>query len=207
MVRGGLRKQDDPPRLGELFEVRKTDRGEGCGDTTPRAVRFVVKIRYPPCGDSEPRRRTRRGGHEVPNVTHGGERSRRGQHGRRKWPERVQRATQRFRSLPEHAFAGKIVIDATNSYPERDGTLNFGSMTSSEVVARYLKGARMVKAFTTMRHTTLNTRAQPGHPLEERLALYMAGDERNAKAAVAHLIESIGFASFDTGSLYDGGPL
>ncbi len=113
----------------------------------------------------------------------------------------------RYRALPAPPFSGKIVIDAMNYYPERDGEVNFGSLTSSELVARHLKGARVVKSFNTMQYKTLGSKALPDRPLEDRLALYVAGDDRNAKAVVAHLIEEIGFAPFDTGSLYDGGLL
>jgi predicted dinucleotide-binding enzyme len=41
--------------------------------------------------------------------------------------------------------------------------------------------------------------------MEERLVLFVAGDDREAKAMVLQLIEEIGFAPVDTGSLRDGG--
>ena len=43
--------------------------------------------------------------------------------------------------LPADAFAGKIVIDANNYYPQRDGEiagLESGETTSSELLARHL---------------------------------------------------------------------
>jgi predicted dinucleotide-binding enzyme len=39
--------------------------------------------------------------------------------------------------------------------------------------------------------------------IQERLVLFVAGDDEEAKATVAHLIEEIGFAPVDTGSLRD----
>jgi predicted dinucleotide-binding enzyme len=44
-------------------------------------------------------------------------------------------------------------------------------------------------------------------PVEERHTIYVAGDDAEAKAAVARLIEEIGFAALDTGSLREGGRL
>lgn len=36
-------------------------------------------------------------------------------------------------------------------------------------------------------------------------AAFLAGDDEDAKSVVSHLIEEIGFAPIDTGSLRDGG--
>lgn len=110
-----------------------------------------------------------------------------------------------YRSLPVSAPSGKIVIDAMNYYPERDGQIDFGGLTSTELVATHLTGARMVKAFNTMQAATLGNGGKPGAPMDERLALYVAGDDPGAKAVVSRLIEEIGFAPIDTGSLHEGG--
>jgi 8-hydroxy-5-deazaflavin:NADPH oxidoreductase len=60
-----------------------------------------------------------------------------------------------------------------------------------------------VKAFNTMYYQTLATEARP-RP-EDRLVLFIAGDDTEAKAVVSRLIEDIGFAVVDTGSLREGG--
>lgn len=57
----------------------------------------------------------------------------------------------KFKTLPERAFDGKVVIDAGNYYPERDGKfaeLDNDQTTSSELMAAHLKGARLSKALT-----------------------------------------------------------
>jgi len=41
--------------------------------------------------------------------------------------------------------------------------------------------------------------------MEERIALFVAGDDPEAKSIVSRLIEEIGFTPVDTGSLGDGG--
>src|SRR5215210_5693474 len=111
-------------------------------------------------------------------------------------------------SLPADAFAGKVVIDANNYYPGRDGAierLDSGETTSSELLAEQLPGAHVVKAFNTMYFETLDGEGRPEAPREQRLALLVAGDDADAKGRVSRLIEEIGFAAVDTGLLGEGG--
>jgi 8-hydroxy-5-deazaflavin:NADPH oxidoreductase len=110
--------------------------------------------------------------------------------------------------LPPAPFAGRVVIDANNYYPARDGhipELDSGTTTSSELLAAHLPDAQVVKAFNTMTYTTLAGEGRPGAPREERLVLFIAGDDAGAKRRVGGLIEDLGFAAVDTGSLGDGG--
>jgi 8-hydroxy-5-deazaflavin:NADPH oxidoreductase len=110
-----------------------------------------------------------------------------------------------YEVLPTDRLAGKVVVDAMNYYEQRDGRIDFGELTSSEVVARHLPNSRLVKAFNTMYYQTLRTEGRPSAPTEERLVLFVAGDDGEAKAVVSRLIEEIGFTPVDTGSLRDGG--
>ena len=110
-----------------------------------------------------------------------------------------------FEVLPADRLAGKVVVDAMNYYERRDGRIDFNGLTSSEVVAQHLPNSRLVKAFNTMHYQTLRTEGRPSAPMEERLVLFVAGDDEEAKAVVSRLIEEIGFAPVDTGSLRDGG--
>jgi 8-hydroxy-5-deazaflavin:NADPH oxidoreductase len=113
-----------------------------------------------------------------------------------------------YPDLPAEVFAGKVVIDANNYYPPRDGEiaeLESGENTSSELLAGHLTGARVVKSFNTMNFRPLGSEGRPGAPRAERLAIYLAGDDDRAKKVVAGLIEEIGFAPIDTGSLAEGG--
>jgi 8-hydroxy-5-deazaflavin:NADPH oxidoreductase len=114
----------------------------------------------------------------------------------------------KYAELPADAFEGKIVIDSNNYYPERDGNfveLDEGQTTSSELLGNHLKGARIVKGFNTIWFEHLKTQGRKDLPLEERRVIFIAGDDSEAKAAVAKLIEEIGFAAVDTGDLSDGG--
>jgi predicted dinucleotide-binding enzyme len=113
-----------------------------------------------------------------------------------------------FDTLPAPAFEATVVVDASNYYPNRDGQipeLDSDETTSTELLAGHLAGARVVKAFNTMRSGTLATAGDPGKPVDERLALYVAGDDAEAKGAVLSLIDEFGFAPIDTGSLAEGG--
>jgi predicted dinucleotide-binding enzyme len=113
-----------------------------------------------------------------------------------------------YTDLPPSPFAGKIVIDANNYYSERDGhieELDRGFTTSSELLAAHLSGSRVVKAFNTMHYRSLAAEARPDAPRAERLALYVAADDDDARRRAGELIERLGFAAVDTGSLSEGG--
>ncbi len=114
----------------------------------------------------------------------------------------------KYETLPAGAFEGKVVIDANNYYPQRDGqfaALDGGETTSSELLASHLKGARVVKGFNTIWFEHLKNQGDTSLPVEERRAIFIAGDDEEAKRTVARLIEEIGFAAVDTGSLGEGG--
>ena len=114
----------------------------------------------------------------------------------------------KFKTLPERAFDGKVVIDAGNYYPERDGKfaeLENDETTSSELMAAHLKGARLVKGFNTIWSEHLATQGDTSLPLEQRRAIFIAGDDSEAKEIIARLIEQIGFAAVDNGFLHEGG--
>jgi predicted dinucleotide-binding enzyme len=108
-----------------------------------------------------------------------------------------------YETLPADQLAGKIVVDAMNYYEGRDGQMDFGGLTSSELLARGLLEARVVKAFNTMYYETLATGGRPSG--NSRLVLFVTGDDAEAKRIVSQLIEQIGFTPVDTGSLGEGG--
>jgi 8-hydroxy-5-deazaflavin:NADPH oxidoreductase len=116
----------------------------------------------------------------------------------------------KYKSLPPDAFNGKIVIDSNNYYPSRDGNfpeLDQGKTTSSELLASHLRGARVVKAFNTIWFEHLKSQGNTNLPIENRRAIFTAVDDAEAKKIVWKLIEEIGFAPVDTGSLHEGGKI
>ena len=101
----------------------------------------------------------------------------------------------------------KIVIDAMNPYRPDGGFYDLEGSTSSEVVLQRIPGSRLVKAFNTIYYVHLAERGRKDLLLDERHTIYVAGDDAEAKKIVARLIEEIGFAALDTGSLREGGRL
>lgn len=114
----------------------------------------------------------------------------------------------RYEDLPAAELEDKVVIDALNYYPDRDGRyaeIDEGRRGSSEIISSHLPGARVVKAFNTMYFETLASEGRPDAPPKDRLVLFVAGDNAEAKREVEGLIEEFGFTPFDTGGLAAGG--
>jgi hypothetical protein len=112
-----------------------------------------------------------------------------------------------YQEVPVEPLAGKVVMDTNNYYPERDGhipELDDGSTTGSELLQRHLPTANVVKVFNNIYFEHLATLARPaGAP--DRSALPIAGDNPDAKAAVAAFLEAIGYDTVDAGPLGAGG--
>jgi 8-hydroxy-5-deazaflavin:NADPH oxidoreductase len=109
-----------------------------------------------------------------------------------------------FPHLPAAPLAEKTVIDTCNYGPERDGhipELDDQSLTSSELLSRYLPDATLVKAFNNIFYKHLLSLARPA--AADRSYLPIAGDSAPAKAAVTEFIKSIGYSVVDTGPLAD----
>lgn len=113
-----------------------------------------------------------------------------------------------YEDLPAEELDGKIVIDALNYYPDRDGRypeIDEGRRGSSEILSAHLPGSRVVKAFNTMYFETLASEGRPDAPAADRLVLFIAGDSADAKRKVESLIGEFGFTPVDTGGLAEGG--
>ena len=105
--------------------------------------------------------------------------------------------------LPAAALAGKLVLDAGNYYPPRDGQLpelDDKALTSSEYLGRLLPDAEVVKVFNNIffKHL-LNLARSPA--AADRSALPVAGDGVAGKRDVAGFLESIGYDVLDYGPL------
>lgn len=111
-----------------------------------------------------------------------------------------------YAEIPAESLAGKIVLDANNYYPGRDGrieALDNHSTTTSELLAAHLKGAKVVKAFNAILQGDLATDGRPaGTP--GRRALPIAGDDADAKGIATALIDQFGFDVVDAGVLAEG---
>jgi hypothetical protein len=106
---------------------------------------------------------------------------------------------------PADAVAGKIVIDAMNPYGTGGTMIDLKGSSSSEETRKRLPGARIVKAFNTIFFKHLAERGNTSLPADQRHAIFVAGDDEEAKRVVVKLIDELGFAAVDTGSLAEGG--
>lgn len=111
------------------------------------------------------------------------------------WPELA-------RDLAPHV-AGKVVIDAANPYPQRDGAFAQAAIDAGQgagvPVAALLPGARLVRAFNCVPWPGMV--AEAGRPPGERIAIPLAGDDPAARDVTARLIEEAGFEAVDAGPL------
>lgn len=117
-----------------------------------------------------------------------------------------------FGKVPEVAqqtgrLDGKILIDAGNPYPQRDGevaqqVIDDDSQTATGFVASQFLGARTVKAFNSIYYKVLEEQAFRAGG--DRIAVQICADDPQAKQTVKQLIEEIGFAPQDLGNLSSG---
>ena len=109
-------------------------------------------------------------------------------------------------------LAGKIVLDAGNAVPSRDGEISkeAGEFGIGFTSAKYLPKARIVRAFNTLSYLVLASNA---HRAGEPMAIPIAGDDKEALALASKLIRDAGFDPVIIGSLESarlfarGGPL
>ncbi len=113
-----------------------------------------------------------------------------------------------LKAIPEldnqtkNALKNKIVIDTSNPYPERDGAIGEegrkepGGMGA--FVARFLPGARIIRAFNTVYFVDLRrTITADG----EKIGIPIAGDDQEGVAAAAELAERAGLDPVIVGDL------
>jgi predicted dinucleotide-binding enzyme len=110
------------------------------------------------------------------------------------------------------AWSGKIVLDATNAIAQRDGAIADEAQRNGIGIttAKYLPGARVVRAFNFMGATNF---ASQHHRPGGLVAVPIAGDDRAALQVAAQLVRDAGFEPVVVGPLASadkfapGGPL
>jgi 8-hydroxy-5-deazaflavin:NADPH oxidoreductase len=111
-----------------------------------------------------------------------------------------------YRSVPVRPLVSKVVIDADNYYPQRDGqiaALDDGHLTSSELLQQRLRSSLVVKVFNNIYYRHLASLARPS-AAPDRSYLPIAGDDAQAKASVTAFLDSIGYGAVDAGPLGEG---
>ncbi|MEM8557705.1 MAG: NAD(P)-binding domain-containing protein [Bacteroidota bacterium] len=94
-------------------------------------------------------------------------------------------------------LAGKVVLDATNplSWPDLGLVLE---TSAGEVVQEAAPEAHVVKAFSTV---GANIMADATFAGDVRPAMFVAGDDADAKAVAIELSEALGFEGIDAGPI------
>lgn len=110
---------------------------------------------------------------------------------------------------------GRILIDAMNAHAELEGdtslegvtksraVLASTGLTSSELVAQWAPGARLVKSISNMPMEWITDFSAD----KPRTVLFTSGDDAEAKYLVIDMLNDVGFAAIDLGSLAVGGAM
>jgi predicted dinucleotide-binding enzyme len=110
-------------------------------------------------------------------------------------------AVERFARIRKD-WSGKIVIDATNAHGVSPEVL--AGRLSSDIVAKAVPGAAVVKAFNQLPAGVLaRDPSQDGG----RRVVFVAGNDDKASATVKALAEQLGFSPIPVGRIDEGGRL
>jgi predicted dinucleotide-binding enzyme len=96
-------------------------------------------------------------------------------------------------------FAGRVVVDVSNpvDFATFDALVVPAGSSATAELAERLPQARVLKAFNTTFAATLATGTIAGRPT----TVLVAGDDADAKAALAGVVEGAGLRAVDAGSL------
>ncbi|MCX7550076.1 NADPH-dependent F420 reductase [Xanthomarina sp. F2636L] len=101
-------------------------------------------------------------------------------------------------------YGDKVIIDATNPYPERDGEMaqevRNANYNATEYTAMKFNTAKTIKAFNTIKAEDLKNQA---FRHDNKLSVPFAAQDEESKTIGKQLIEDIGFDAYYVGSLSD----
>jgi hypothetical protein len=97
------------------------------------------------------------------------------------------------------ALKGKVVIDASNPFPQRDGAIadEARAQGAGVVSSRLLPGARIVRAFNAIGAARMGA----VHEAPGKIGMPMAGDDAAAVQVATALVRDIGFEPVLVGGL------
>jgi len=113
------------------------------------------------------------------------------------------------------AWSGQILVDATNAHNDDPPDISLEGVTrsraalaktgrtSSELVAEWAPGARVVKSISNMPMEWIKDFSEN----KPRTVIFTSGDDMAAKRLVIDLLDGVGFAAIDLGPLREGGAL
>ena len=100
------------------------------------------------------------------------------------------------------SLEGRIVIDTTNQFGGGGVAQLPDGKTAAQFNQERMPGARLVKSFNTLTSAFQASEAHRPDP-EQRVVLFLSGDDAEAKEVVARLIRDAGFEPADVGGLAD----
>ena len=97
-------------------------------------------------------------------------------------------------------MAGKVVLETGNPSPARDGAMAEPALAKGAGLAsaEFLPGVRLVRAFTCVPAAAI---ANDAHRSGERIAIALAGDDKEALEVAARLVREAGFEPVVVGGL------
>ncbi len=112
------------------------------------------------------------------------------------------KAIDKLSELYAGEYGNKVIIDATNPYPERDGKMaqevRDSNRNASEYTAMKFNTAKTAKAFNTIYADHLKNRAFQD---SQKLAIPYAAQDEESRQVTQQLIEDIGFDAVYVGDL------
>jgi len=81
-----------------------------------------------------------------------------------------------------------MLLSSMNPYSENFDVIDLGNSTSSEEVLKQIPSSRLVKAFNTMYYEHLRTKGNPNPSREDRSAIFVAGDNFDARLLYQNLL-------------------
>jgi predicted dinucleotide-binding enzyme len=112
-------------------------------------------------------------------------------------------------------WGGRILVDATNAHLDVPADVSLAGVTrsraalaktgrtSSELIAEWAPGARVVKSISNIPMAWIDDFSES----KPKTVIFTSGDDSEAKRLVMDLLTGAGFAPVDLGSLREGGAL
>lgn len=110
-------------------------------------------------------------------------------------------------------WTGQILVDATNAHVDLPPDISLAGVTrsraalagrtSSEILAEWVPGARLVKSISNIPMDWIGDFSAD----KPRTVIFTSGDDEPAKRVVVDLLDQVGFAPVDLGSLAKGGAM
>ncbi len=110
-------------------------------------------------------------------------------------------------------WTGRILVDAINAHVDSPPDISLAGVThsraalagrtSSEILAEWVPGAKVVKSISNMPMDWISDFSAD----KPRTVIFTSGDDEAAKRVVIGLLDQVGFAAINLGSLAKGGAM